>query len=141
MVRDILILVDKDRAPVPGSGHVGYRGETAMDENNNNLVVTISQHLEVDWQYVELVEAWNVERIAQVRSAGRQAARRLGYKIMTYQTDPAAREDERVVVIVSVREAPSPEDKQRMHERALLLLDDLWSRNLPDSRASEGPAR
>ncbi|MFI6263652.1 hypothetical protein [Micromonospora sp. NPDC051006] len=41
----------------------------------------------IDWQYVERVEAWNAERIAEVRSAGRRAGRWLGYNIATFQSD------------------------------------------------------
>lgn len=96
------------------------------------LKLTIARYLEVDWQYVERVEAWNTERIADVRSAGRKAARMLGMKIATHQTAP--NDENRVVVIVAVREGPSKEDDERMNQRALLLMNNLWSPLLPDPK-------
>jgi len=61
-------------------------------------------------------------RIAGMRAAGRKAGRLIGYKIATTQSDPHAREDGRVVVVVAVREAPNEEENQRMRDRADLLL-------------------
>jgi hypothetical protein len=94
----------------------------------DELVLAIAQRLEVDWQYVERAEAWNAERIAELRSAGRKAGRLLGYKIVTVQSEPD--DENRVTVIVAVREAPNAEEGERMMERARLLLDDFWSRSL-----------
>ncbi|MGI5523990.1 hypothetical protein ACQEUX_24075 [Micromonospora sp. CA-259024] len=93
------------------------------------LVLTIARHLELDWQYVERVEAWNTERIADVRSAGRRAGGRIGYKIATFQSD--ADDEGRVVVIVAVREPPNAEDHRRMTDRGMLLMNDFWSKLLP----------
>jgi hypothetical protein len=99
------------------------------------LALRIARHLEVDWQYVERVEAWNTERIAEVRSAGRKAGRLLGYKIATVQ---AERDDEdRVTVVVAVREAPNAEERARMADRSLLLMDDFWSKILPTSEQDQ----
>ena len=92
------------------------------------LVLAIARCLEVDWQYVERAEAWDAERIAEVRSAGRKAGRPLGYKIITAQSDPD--HENRVTIIVAVREAPDAEDHERMMERARLLMDDAWPRLL-----------
>jgi hypothetical protein len=101
----------------------------------DELTLKIARCLEVDWQYVERVEAWNVERVAEVRTAGRAAGRLLGYKIATVQ---AERDDEdRVTVVVAVREAPNGEDDARMRERSLLLLDDFWSRVRPSGGEEE----
>ena len=93
----------------------------------DELVATIARHLEIDWQYVEHVEAWDVERIALVRSAGRKAGRLLKYRVATVQTDPRKREDGRVVVVVAVREPPSAKEDERMSERTRLLMDE-WSK-------------
>ena len=95
----------------------------------DELVLTIAQRLEVDWQYVERAEAWNAERIAEVRSAGRKAGRLLGYKIVTVQSEPDG--ENRVTIIVAVREAPNAEEDERMQERARLLMEDAWSGLLP----------
>jgi hypothetical protein len=92
----------------------------------DELALTIARHLEIDWQYVKHVEAWDTEQIAAIRSAGRRAGRHLGYKIMTHQSDPSRREDGRVVVIVAVRETPNPEDGERMKERSRLLINDAF---------------
>ncbi|WP_129669019.1 hypothetical protein [Phytoactinopolyspora endophytica] len=93
----------------------------------DELTITIARHLEVDWQYVEHVDALNEERIAEIRSAGRRAGRLLGYKIVTHQSDPGQRKDGRVVVIVAVRESPNAEDEERMNERARLLMNSTWA--------------
>lgn len=93
------------------------------------LVLTIARNLELDWQYVERVEAWNAERIADVRSAGRRAGRRIGYRIATFQSD--ADDEGQVVVIVAVREPPNAEDHRRMTDRGMLLMNGFWSKLMP----------
>jgi hypothetical protein len=95
----------------------------------DELTLEVARALEVDWQYVEGVEAWDAERIAQVRSAGRKAGRLLGFKIATFQSRP--NDEDRVAVIVAVREAPNAEDAQRMQERARLLINEQWSKLFP----------
>jgi hypothetical protein len=67
----------------------------------DELTQKVARHLDVDWRYVEQVEAWDVDRIAEVRAAGRRAGRMLGYKVVTTQSHRAAREDGLVVVIVA----------------------------------------
>ena len=103
-----------------------------MDEAGE-LTLTIARHLEVDHQYVEFVEVWDTGRIRQVRSAGRKAGRLLGWKIMTHATEP--NDEGRVTVVVAVREWPDPEERARLEERAILLMNrymaDLRAR--PDS--------
>ena len=98
----------------------------------DGLTQTIARHLEVDWQYTEHVEAWNTDRIAEVRAAGRRAGRLLGYRVVTSQSDPDARGDGRVVVVVvAVRESPTEEDRQRMSERSRLLLEQAFGHGPP----------
>lgn len=97
----------------------------------DELPLAIARHLEVDWQYVERVEAWDAERIAEIRSAGRKAGRMLGCKVATHQGRPD--DENRVTVIVALREAPSAEEGQRMTERARLLMNDFWSKQLPSA--------
>ncbi len=53
----------------------------------------------------------------------------LGYKIATVQVE--LDDEDRVTVVVAVREAPNAEEDERMRERSLLLMNDLWSRILP----------
>jgi hypothetical protein len=96
-----------------------------MAAEPDELTLFIAQRLEIDWQYVEHVEAWNADRIAEVRSAGRKAGRLLGFKVVTRQSDPALREDNRVVVIVAVTDGPSREDRDRIDERAVLVMDQI----------------
>jgi hypothetical protein len=96
-----------------------------MAAEPDELTLLIAQRLEIDWQYVEYVEAWNTERIAQVRAAGRKAGRVLGFKVVTRQSDPALREDNRVVVIVAVTDGPSQDDRDRIDERAVLIVDQI----------------
>lgn len=101
------------------------------ESDSDELLLTIARHLELDWQYVEYVEAWDTDRIAEVRATGRKAGRMLGYKIMTRQSDPARRRDGRVVVSVAVREPPNAEEARRMAERAELLMSAMHKRPLP----------
>jgi hypothetical protein len=91
----------------------------------DELTRLIAQRLEIDWQYVEHVEAWNTELIAEIRSAGRKAGRLLGYKVVTRQSDPDLREDNRVVVIVAVTDGPSREDRDRIDGRSVLVMDQI----------------
>jgi hypothetical protein len=95
----------------------------------DELTLTIARHLELDWQYVRRIEAWDAEKIAAIRFAGRKAGRLLGYKIVTRQSEP--NEENRVVVIVAVREPPSKEDNERMQERSRLLMDRAFSDLMP----------
>jgi hypothetical protein len=95
----------------------------------DELTLLIARHLEVDWQYVRRIGAWDTEQIAAVRAAGRRAGRLLGYKIVTRQSAPS--EDNRVTVVVAVREPPSQEDHERMQERARLLMDRAYSDLMP----------
>ncbi|HEY5361225.1 MAG TPA: hypothetical protein VIJ82_26670 [Streptosporangiaceae bacterium] len=101
----------------------------ASGSEPDELTLTIARHLEVDWQYVCRVEAWDKGQIATVRAAGRRAGRLLGYKIATRQSEPDA--EDRVVVIVAVREPPSKEDHERMEERSRLLMDRAFSDLMP----------
>ncbi len=45
------------------------------------LIQEIVPVLDLDHQYTRLVEEWNHELITQIRRCGRQAGKRLGYKI------------------------------------------------------------
>ena len=89
----------------------------------DELTRTIARHLEVDHQYSIRVEAWDTERIAGLRSAGRKAGRLLGWKIQTLQLEPD--DENRVLVFVVVREWPSQEERERLGERAALLMEQL----------------
>ncbi|MEN3610486.1 hypothetical protein AAH979_13135 [Plantactinospora sp. ZYX-F-223] len=110
---------------------------------SDELTLKIMRHLEIDWQYIAHAEPRDTERIALVRSAGRKAGRQLGWKIATMQTNPARREDGRVVVAVTVRETPNAEDDARMSERSRLLIDQALNLfNLPlRSVGGRGPTR
>jgi hypothetical protein len=50
--------------------------------------------LDVDHQYTRLVEEWNHELVAQIRRCGREAGKRMGYKIRTLTSHPQSRDDE-----------------------------------------------
>ncbi|WP_152521353.1 hypothetical protein [Amycolatopsis decaplanina] len=68
----------------------------------------------------------NVDGIAEARAAGRRAGRELQLKIVTFQSKPEDRDDGRVFVIVAVNQEPPLEDKERMEEHSLLLLDEAF---------------
>jgi len=103
----------------------------------DELTRKIAQHLEVDHQYMVRVEAWDTERIAEVRSAGRKAGRLLGWKIMTHQTEP--NEEGRAVVAVVVREWPNQEERDRLEERGRLIMDHAWPETLPRHQRPKSP--
>jgi len=99
------------------------------DENDEALIEQILPVLDIDHQYVRYVEAWDQDLIAQVRRCGRTAARRLGYDVRTFQTDPDKREDGRVVVIVAVTRS-TPNEEERIRERGDLLMREAWQHPL-----------
>lgn len=95
----------------------------------DELTLEITQLLELDGQYLENVEAWNAERIAEVRSAGRKAGRLMKYKIHTFQTRP--NDEGRLTVGVVVAEWPDDEMRERLEERGKMLMEDFWEKLIP----------
>jgi hypothetical protein len=91
------------------------------DPDDEALIEQILPVLDLDHQYTRLVEAWNQDRVAQIRRCGRSAGRRLGYKIRTFATDPQSREDGHVAVWVVVTSS-NPADDERIRERGDLLM-------------------
>src|SRR3954453_16878536 len=87
------------------------------------LIQEILPVLEVDHQYTRLVEAWNHELVAQIRRCGRQAGKRLGYKIRTFASDPDRRDDRRIAGWVIVTDS-NPDDEDRVRERSELLISE-----------------
>ena len=75
------------------------------------------------------VEEWNHELVAQIRRCGRQAGRRLGYKIRTVASDPEQRDDGRLVVWVVVIDSTSG-DEVRIRERSELLISETLNQLL-----------
>src|SRR4051794_3117347 len=103
--------------------------EGASVTQADELTLKVARQLEVDWQYVERVDAGETARIAAVRSAGRKAGRLLGFKIASVQTAP---DDENLVtVVVVVREAPGSDEDKRLAERARVLMNEAWSKSRP----------
>jgi hypothetical protein len=101
----------------------------------DELIMAIMQALEVDGQYVERhIEAWDTERIAEVRSAGRKAARRMNYRIRTFVTEPS--DEGRVVVVVFLNEWPDKETEERLMNRGRLLMDEIWKKIIPPGYGS-----
>ena len=92
------------------------------DPEDEALIQEILPVLEVDHQYTRLVEAWNHELIAQIRRCGRQAGKRLGYKIRTFASAREDRDDQRIAVWVIVISS-NPEDEYRIRERSELLIN------------------
>src|SRR3954468_6986066 len=91
------------------------------DPEDETLIAEILPVLEVDHQYAHLVEAWNHELVAQIRRCGRQAGKRLGYKIRTFASEPDRRGDRRTAVCVLVISS-NPDDEARIRERSELLI-------------------
>ena len=92
------------------------------DPEDEALIQEILPVLDLDHQYTRLVEEWNHELVAQIRRCGRQAGKRLGYKIRTLTSDPERRDDRRVAVWVVVIDS-NPDDEHRIRERSELLIN------------------
>ncbi|MFD9550307.1 hypothetical protein ACFWBG_23175 [Nocardia salmonicida] len=109
-----------------------------MGGPTDELTLTIMRSLEIDWQWVKHFDPADVTGIAEARSAGRRAGRAMGLKIVTFASDPAKREDGRVVVIVAVNQpASDPEDEKRMEDRSRLIVDQMLKR--PGDSPISGP--
>ena len=50
------------------------------DSDDEALIQEILPVLDLDHQYTRLVEAWNHDRVAQIRRCGRAAGKRLGVR-------------------------------------------------------------
>lgn len=95
-----------------------------VNESARNVLASqIATILEIGEQYVEHVDVGDTEHIALIRSAGRKAGRLLGWKVRTFQSDPAKRDDHKVVVIVVVEES-TDEDAKRFRTNSDLLIRD-----------------
>ena len=92
------------------------------DPADEALIQEMLPVLDVDHHYTRLVEEWNHEFVAQIRRCGRQAGKRLGYKIRTVATDPDRRDDRRTAVCVLVISS-NPDDEERIRERSELLIN------------------
>ena len=86
------------------------------DPEDEALIREILPILDLDHQYTRLAEAWNHELIAQIRRCGREAGKRLGYKIRTLTSDPQRRDDGRVAVWVVVIESTPNEEAESGNE-------------------------
>ena len=99
------------------------------DPADEALIQEILPALDLDHQYTRLVEEWNHELVAQIRRCGRQAGKRLGYKIRTLTSDPQQRDDRRIAVWVVVI-ASNPDDEDRIRERSELLISETLNQLL-----------
>ena len=98
-------------------------------EHDEEFVAEIMPVLEIDHQYVRTVEGYDEDLAAQIRRCGRTAARRLGFKVRTFVSDPEQQEDGRRSVCVIVTESTS-QDETRVRERSELLVADTLTRML-----------
>jgi hypothetical protein len=99
------------------------------NKEDEALIAEIMPVLEIDHQYVRTVDGWNDDLTAQIRRCGRAAARRLGYKVRTFATDPREREDHRRLILIAVT-ASTPADEARIDERSQLLIELALGRAL-----------
>jgi hypothetical protein len=98
-----------------------------MAQSDDALMMTIMQRLELDHQYVEDIPAMDDDRINRVRRAGRTAARRLGWKVVTMARDL---DNGKTRVWLVITES-TPEDEERIRERGDLLIREAF-RDLDD---------
>ena len=96
-----------------------------MHDDDETLIAEILPALDIDHQYVRLVEGWDQELVDQIRRCGRAAGRRLNYRVRTFVTDRAEREDDRRVVCVAVVSSTAAEEA-RLSERSELLIRELF---------------
>lgn len=101
----------------------------------NTLASQIATELEIGGQFVRHVDPEDVDHIALIRSAGRQAGRILGWKVRTFQSDPSARADGKVVVIVAAIETPAQDDARFQAQGNAILMD--FMKRWPDASSSE----
>lgn len=92
--------------------------------NDDALVADLKQALEIDYHAVKTFAEWDTEAIAQYRKCGRRAARELGLKVITRQSDPNKRDDRLVNVWVAATDPPAA-DLERLKERGDLLLNNF----------------
>ena len=91
---------------------------------DEQLYSEILRALEIDHQYVAHFDLAQTEPIARTRSLGRKAGRHFGWKVRTFQTDPSARADGLVVVVVAVIES-TPAEQTRIEERSEFLIRNM----------------
>lgn len=99
------------------------------DPDGEALIQEILPVLELDHQHTRLVEVWNHQLVAQIRRCGRQAGKRLGYRIRTFASDPDRRDDQRIAVIVIVIDS-NPGDEERIRARSELLMNQTFNQLL-----------
>lgn len=98
---------------------------------SEELIESIMRVLEIDFQATDVFYPDQTEQIARFRSCGRKAGRRLGWKVRTFQSNPAARSDDRVVVmVVPVAEELPADEQERLRERGDLLIRHAFSKML-----------
>ncbi|WP_225727948.1 MULTISPECIES: hypothetical protein [unclassified Nocardia] len=100
-----------------------------MGEPTDELTLEIMRSLEMNLEWRRSFDPTDVDGIAEARRSCRRAGRALGFRIATHQSDPALREDGRVVVSVVVTQGMDPETMARLEKRALLLMNDFHRRH------------
>jgi hypothetical protein len=98
-------------------------------DDDELLVAEIMPVLEIDHEYVRTIEGYSEELAAQIRRCGRTAARRLGYKVRTFASQPEQRQGGRRTVCVVVTES-TEQDETRVRERSELLVTETLTRLL-----------
>ena len=89
--------------------------------DDDELTTTIAHSLEMSLEYRTGAETWDAERIAELRKAGRRAAKLLGRKVRTVQAESSREEGWTNVWIVLVD--ATEEERDRLMERSRLLMN------------------
>jgi hypothetical protein len=95
-----------------------------LPEDDEALILEMMQVLDLDSQWTSHVEGWDQEEIKRIRSCGRKAGKRLGRPVRTFATDPEKRKDGQSIIWVVTE--PSEEDRERLEERARVLMDEIF---------------
>lgn len=108
---------------------------TTPDEQ---AIQRICSELRSRGQFTAHVDGADTDEIKRTRSLGRAAGRRLGWKVRTYATDPAKRDDGKsVVVVVLVESNPLHEELLRVRGQKAVAqaMDEIFRRE------TDGPTR
>ncbi|WP_138418630.1 hypothetical protein [Sinomonas gamaensis] len=92
-----------------------------------DLIKRIEGCLMVDTQYLERVEEWDVDRVTEIRKAGRAAGKKIGRKVLTHRTPPRGG---RVMVYVGIADF-TDEENERMDQQ----VPELLKRAFKDGRS------
>ncbi|WP_394937736.1 hypothetical protein [Psychromicrobium sp. YIM B11713] len=92
------------------------------------LLEQIIDGLKFRGQFVRHCDETDTDEVARIRSLGRRAGHNLGWKIITFASDPDRREDRKIVVVVAV------EESNPLHEELMRIRGEKTIRKMSHKR-------